>query len=523
MRFSFSSLRGLLPLLTFGAFFGAQAEVLYVPVADGQAVKRVSTSGAVTDFVTSQLVDPVAIIFDLDGNAYVSDANGGGTNGVIRKYAAGSTTPTTLASNLGGPAGLAFDSNGVLYAALSGEDRIIKFLNPAAPTTYATLAPGAAPQGIAFDDDGTLFVAEKGTNTVSSVSLTSIVTLFSDDVTAPHAIVFETGSIIVTDAQESGRIARLNPQGKATSDVSTLGDIRGLVYDRVGNAYITTANDNALKQVAVNKTVTGIATNLLAPGMLALRGVETVVVAQKDEILTTDPVGAQFASFGSPAMNKKRTVAFRAKLVKGVGGVSTGNNIGLWLQPEDFPRQLIARTSFPAAGLTGPVWNNFSDPVINGDDLVAFRGTMTPGIGGITTANAVGLWAGTVGSLQLVAQKGAPAPGTANGVRFGAFKSFALPDQSGLIFVAKIAGSGVTLENNLGLWAVDLDGNVQLIQRTGNDVTIENKKKRIASFTILEPVRFAQGQSRHFTTAGELVYLARFTDGTSAILRAMFP
>src|SRR5687767_4103743 len=113
MRSLIFSLRALLPLLAFGAFFVAQAEVLYVPVADGQAVKRVSTSGAVTDFVTTQLVDPVAIIFDVDGNAYVSDANGGGTNGVIRRYAVGSTTPTTLASNLGGPAGLAFDSNGV--------------------------------------------------------------------------------------------------------------------------------------------------------------------------------------------------------------------------------------------------------------------------------------------------------------------------------------------------------------------------------------------------------------------------
>jgi sugar lactone lactonase YvrE len=501
----------------------AQADLIYVPVADGNAVKRVNANGDVTNFATSGLVDPIAIIFDADGNAYVSDSNGGGSNGVIVKFPAGSSSPVPVASSLAGPTGLALDESGVLYAALAGESRIIKF-NGAGFTTFATLTTGAQPQGIAFDSDGILFVAEKNTNSISEVSITGVVTLFSDDVTSPTAVAFDSsGSIHATDAQSGGRIARFNPQGKASTVVGSLGDVRGIVFDLLDNAYITTANDNALKQVAANKQVTGVAGSLLAPGLLALRSIETTVVAQKNEILTTDPVDARFASFGSPATNNARTVAFRATLVSGISGISSGNNVGLWIQREDLPRQLVARKSFPAAGVSGPIWKGFSDPVINDDDAIAFRATLMSGIGGITSANSVGLWAGMVGNLQLVAQKGAHPPGTGNGVRFASFSSFALPDQTGLVFVARIAGPGVNLANDTGLWAVDTDGIVQLIQRKGNTVTIDGNKKTLAGFTILNAVPFATGQTRHFTAKGDFVYLAKFTDGTTAILRATFP
>src|SRR5207248_2438724 len=117
----------------------------------------------------------------------------------------------------------------------------------------------------------------------------------------------------------------------------------------------------------------------------------------------TDP-GVVFNGFGGPRLNDSGDTAFTATLQIGVGGVTGANALGLWKQTNG-PLGLVARTGSQAPG--APAGANFSfipsrRLAMNGSGQVAFDAQLPTGIAGVTGANQNGIWSDSGGQLAMV-------------------------------------------------------------------------------------------------------------------------
>jgi hypothetical protein len=251
-------------------------------------------------------------------------------------------------------------------------------------------------------------------------------------------------------------------------------------------------------------------------------GTQALVEASSDpSFLAPGTGGATYASFGNPIINTGDNIAFQALLNKATGVVAASNDSGIWAGAAG-ALQLIARTGQPATGTLSP--SNFlvlNDPVINSGNEVAFRGVTT----GPTATNS-GIWTSTGGALTLVAQTGTQAPGCPTGSKFQTFNSWGLADTGQVVFAATLipnSNAGISFTNDSGLWAVDSNGNLQLIVQTSD--VIDGKTVQSIGFVPGEDLlsQQADGQTRGFSqVSGDITYLVTFTDKTTAIFTVSF-
>ncbi len=233
-----------------------------------------------------------------------------------------------------------------------------------------------------------------------------------------------------------------------------------------------------------------------------------------------DISGAEFEEFGNPALNSQSHIAFQAIIT----GVPAAQNSGIWADSGTNGLELVAQTQQPAPGTTGAQFASFSDPVYNNFDAVAFRATVKSGDTVTTGAgnNSFGIWANNGGSLQLVARAGGDAPGT-DGAVFQSFLQFALPDQGGVVMLANllIGAGGITAATDQGIWAVDDNGNLQLIAQKGTVDPVSGSM--ITSLVFLPAESYVSGQTRSFDQpTGNLLYKVTLRNGTSAIYNVDF-
>jgi len=255
--------------------------------------------------------------------------------------------------------------------------------------------------------------------------------------------------------------------------------------------------------------------------------VTSTVALTKDS--PSNPPGTKFSTFGIPAINIQGHIAFWASLTSILpsSGLTKTNHVGIWADVGSTQNVLAARSGDVAQGTRGAVFANFSDPVYNNNDKIAFYATLLPGTGDATKANASGIWSNsTDGFLTLVARQGQQAPGCSPGITFLNFQSLALPDQGGVVFFATLQSTSylfsITSANNQGIWAVDTGGNLQLIARKGDYHPLTNKP--ISALYFLSGLSYVNSQSRGFNQAtGDLVYKAKFSDGSSGIFTVTFP
>jgi hypothetical protein len=61
------------------------------------------------------------------------------------------------------------------------------------------------------------------------------------------------------------------------------------------------------------------------------------------------------------------------------------------------------------------------------------------------------------------------------------------------------------------------------VVRTGEGLTVNGVVKTITGLTIFNATRSSTGQTRHFNSAGDLIYKATFSDQTTGIVQTVFP
>ncbi len=91
----------------------------------------------------------------------------------------------------------------------------------------------------------------------------------------------------------------------------------------------------------------------------------------------------------------------------------------------------------------------------------------------------------------------------------------------GPLFAAKLVAKkgGVTSKTASGVWACDFDGKPRKLFRTGDTIN----GKTLAKFTLLKVTVGNMGVTRSFNNAAQVVWLATFTDKTSAIITTEVP
>lgn len=174
----------------------------------------------------------------------------------------------------------------------------------------------------------------------------------------------------------------------------------------------------------------------------------------------------------------------------------------------DHAEKIISFNQYSAAGKLGFVATlaHVSTRAANADEVLYSLG-----------ASRQRLYTEFGGEMSLVATSGDHAPGTPEGVVFYLFNAGFNRDGRAAL-TATLRGDGVHDGNNLGLWVQSDAGELELIARVGDAFEVHAGDVRyISSLAFAGGSKYASGQSGGFNDAGDVLFRATFTDGSSGI------
>lgn len=232
---------------------------------------------------------------------------------------------------------------------------------------------------------------------------------------------------------------------------------------------------------------------------------------------TTLPL-ATFKSFGFVAADGAQE-AVLAGLNANVGGVTSANARGIFLGTGG-AFEPVVRLGDAAPGVSGSVFSAFSDPLLVGG-AVAFPAKVKD------TATKVAVdslwWKPASSPLTLVGSINTAVPDVAAGAKWKKFTSLGLAGGSNpapLVYAQLLQGQGgVDATNDYGIWAVDSHGDLRLLVREAETIG----GKTLKSITALKGAPTSVGAQHSFNNAGQVIYRAGFTDGSTAIVTTTIP
>jgi sugar lactone lactonase YvrE len=252
------------------------------------------------------------IAVDAANNVYVSDSYHQIRKitpaGVVTTFAgsgvAGNVNGTGTAASFSYPQGIAVNAAGDIYV-VDSQNHLIRKITPAGVVTTfagsgnsgATNGQGTAasfnyPNGIAIDANSNLFIADQGNNMIRKITPEGTVTTFAGSTISgfangvgnaalfnrPVGLTFDaTGNLYIAD-QYNNQIRKITPAGEVTTFAgsTTSGKLDGLgtaasfntpggiSSDSYGNLYVADNNNNLIRAIAPDGTVTTLAGNGVA-------------------------------------------------------------------------------------------------------------------------------------------------------------------------------------------------------------------------------------------------------------------
>ena len=283
---------------------------LFIADQNNNRIRKVSTNGIITTVAgngtqsfsgdsgsatNAALNYPASVAVDASGNMFIADQNNNrirkvSTNGIITTVAGcagtgGYSGDGGVATNeaLYGPSGVSVDTNGNLFIADVGNNRIRKVSTNGIITTVAgngtsryTGDGGAAtnaalnyPSGISVDASGNLFIADKYNQRIRKVNANGIITTIAGN----------------------GSYSFSGDGGAATN--ATLFDPENVAVDATGNLFIADCINQRIRKVDTNGIITTIAGNG-NPSFSGDGGIATNAAMWGPSAVATDASGNQF-------------------------------------------------------------------------------------------------------------------------------------------------------------------------------------------------------------------------------------
>lgn len=244
-------------------------------------------------------------------NVFVSDYS----TGDIYEYTSQGSSPITFYSGFSNPAGLAFDSEGDLFAAVQGgAASIYEFVNSGGtlshtPTLFAS--GFNTPASLAFDSTGDLFIANAGSNNIIEISSHGVRSTFASGgyLDYPLGLAFNTAGDLFAGNSASSSITEITPGGVQSNFASTglSGPGLGLAFNSVGDLFVGNVNGygtGSITEITPNGVTSPFASGFGTPNAMAFTSTGELLV---DEGLSSNILGfntnAQSSVYDSGASN----------------------------------------------------------------------------------------------------------------------------------------------------------------------------------------------------------------------------
>lgn len=265
--------RLLVCLALFGAvLFGAHniiaaAGDLYVGGLNDHKIYRFDTSANRTTFVTlSNAESPDYLAFDAKGNLFAAS-----NTSILKISPAGSVS--TFATGVI-PGGLAFDSNGILYAIDTGTGNIYKYTPTGTRTTFATGLSG--PTSLAFDRTGNLFVTVAGNGQPGGGQILKFTppsgtpTVFKSGLSLPQGLAFDGFGFLYEADLGTGSIQKFDTSGnQSTFNATVLNGPRSIAFDRNGSLFVSEFSTDDIVKLNTSGVVSPFTTTTQRVGGIA--------------------------------------------------------------------------------------------------------------------------------------------------------------------------------------------------------------------------------------------------------------
>jgi sugar lactone lactonase YvrE len=258
---------------------------------------------------------PAGVFADSNGSVYIADSGG---NKVVRVASSGGTA-NTLISGLSKPGQVAVDGAGDVFVADSGNNRIASV--SASSSTVVSLGTGLSkPQGVAADNLGDVYVADTGNNRVVELPAGGgQVTLNITGLSSPTRVAVDgAGDLFVVDSGNA-RIVELPIASEATTinlGTTTIAPT-GIAVDAAGDLYIADTASQSVVEFAPG-SVNG---NQLVTGLTSLKDVavdlngslyvadssQSGVIAANRALPTTDFPNTNLNTSNSATLNVTNT------------------------------------------------------------------------------------------------------------------------------------------------------------------------------------------------------------------------
>lgn len=167
----------------------------------------------------------------------------------------------------------------------------------------------------------------------------------------------------------------------------------------------------------------------------------------------------------------------------------------------------------------GILLKSANDPVVSNDGTrKAWVGTAKGA--SVTNANNQVLVMADGTNLSVVVREGTSAAEAPAGARWKSVTSVAMPAHGPLLLGSLRRGpGGITAANDVGVWGMDSSGRLRSLFREGDMIS----GKQLKTHAVLKAVAGTPGVTRSWNDAGDVVWLATFTDGSSAIIKTRVP
>jgi len=217
------------------------------------------------------------------------------------KKVSSSGVVTNFATVLGKPYGLAFDSHGYLYVASAQLTNLISRIGPDGTVTrFATLPLNFDATDILFDSRGTMYLTDQSSYGVARIGIAGgpVSHFATNRINLSFGLAFNPRGNLYVGDNLNNKIVSIQPDGRAGSPIPGVQSVWGLAFDADGNLYASTPS--IVKRIPVAGAITNFAMGFAFASGIAFDSKGDLYVADqsRNAVLRVSPSGAvhSFAS-----------------------------------------------------------------------------------------------------------------------------------------------------------------------------------------------------------------------------------